>query len=170
MTERYDLRSLFPEELREILKSEGLDAWRADQILSWLEKGAANFGEMTNLSKGLRERLDELFYISNMKEIRRLDSRLDETKKYLFSLPDGDHVESVLLSYKHGYSVCLSTQVGCKMGCRFCASTKAGFNRNLTAGEILLQMVEITRDRRKEDPSFRIGHVVLMGIGEPLDN
>ena len=149
---------------------EGLEAWRADQILSWLEKGAAGFDEMTNLSKGLREKLDRIFYISNMKEIRRLDSKLDETRKYLFSLPDGDHVESVLLSYKHGYSVCLSTQVGCKMGCRFCASTKAGFNRNLSAGEILLQMVEITRDRRKEDPDFRIGHVVLMGIGEPLDN
>ena len=125
---------------------------------------------MTNLSKAQRETLSRLFYISNMKETECLVSRLDGTRKYLFTLPDGEYVESVLLSYKHGFSVCLSTQVGCKMGCQFCASTKAGFARNLSAGEILLQMVEITRNMRKTDPDFHIGHVVLMGIGEPLDN
>ncbi len=170
MTEKYDLRSLFPEEIREILKQEGVEAYRAGQIVSWLEKGVFSFSEMTNLSRALREKLDRIFFISNMKETESLVSRIDGTVKYLFTLPDGEYVESVLLSYKHGYSVCLSTQVGCKMGCQFCASTKAGFCRNLTAGEILLQMVEITRDQRKNDPDFRIGHVVLMGIGEPLDN
>jgi len=125
---------------------------------------------MTNLSHSLRETLDRMFWVSNMTETERLVSKLDGTRKYLFTLPDGEYVESVLLSYKHGYSVCLSTQVGCKMGCKFCASTKAGFLRNLSAGEILLQMVEITRDMRRVEPDFRIGHVVLMGIGEPLDN
>jgi 23S rRNA (adenine2503-C2)-methyltransferase len=105
-----------------------------------------------------------------MRHTDYLVSKIDGTMKFLFTLPDGEYVESVLLSYKHGYSVCLSAQVGCKMGCQFCASTKAGFCRQLSAGEILLQMVEITRIKRVSDPDFRIGHVVLMGIGEPLDN
>ncbi len=170
MSDTIDLRSLLPEEIPPILKEHGLEAYRSGQILSWLEKGVRSFDEMTNLSKGHRETLSRIFHISNMKEAERLISKLDGTRKYLFTLPDGEYVESVLLSYKHGYSVCLSTQVGCKMGCRFCASTKAGFCRNLSAGEILLQMVEITRDMRLSDPDFRIGHVVLMGIGEPLDN
>ncbi|MBR2616389.1 MAG: 23S rRNA (adenine(2503)-C(2))-methyltransferase RlmN [Clostridia bacterium] len=166
----YDLRSLFPEEIAEILKENGIEAYRAGQIVTWLGKGARSFEEMTNLSLAHRKRLAELFYIDNMKETECLTSKIDDTSKFLFTLPDGEYVESVLLSYKHGYSVCLSTQVGCKMGCRFCASTKAGFGRNLSAGEILLQMVEITEEKRKTDPEFRIGHVVLMGIGEPLDN
>lgn len=170
MTTPHDLRSLFPEEIAAILKENGIEAYRAKQIFSWLGKGATSFDEMTNLSKDLRKRLSEIFTFSTMRETRSISSELDETTKYLFTLPDGEYVESVLLSYKHGYSVCLSTQAGCKMGCRFCASTKAGFSRNLTAGEILLQMVEITRDKRKQNPDFRIGHVVLMGIGEPLDN
>lgn len=168
--ETHDLRSLFPEEIGKILKEHQIEAYRAGQIVSWLQKGVASFDEMTNLSKALRSRLSEIFFISNMKQAEHLVSAIDQTTKYLFTLPDGEYVESVLLSYKHGYSVCLSTQVGCKMGCQFCASTKAGFYRNLTAGEILLQMVEITRDKQKIDPDFRIGHVVLMGIGEPLDN
>ena len=170
MSEKLDLRSMLPEELSLVLKEHGIEAYRSGQIVSWLEKGVKSFEEMTNLSKAHREKLSDLFTISNMKEADRLVSKIDGTRKYLFTLPDGEYVESVLLSYKHGYSVCLSTQVGCKMGCKFCASTKAGFCRNLSAGEILLQMVEITRDMRKEDENFRIGHVVLMGIGEPLDN
>jgi len=170
MSEKLDLRSTLPEEIPAVLKEHGIEAYRAGQIVSWLEKGVAGFDEMTNLSKAHREKLSEIFDVSNMREADRLVSKIDGTRKYLFTLPDGEYVESVLLSYKHGYSVCLSTQVGCKMGCKFCASTKAGFCRNLSAGEILLQMVEITRDMRKEDEDFRIGHVVLMGIGEPLDN
>ena len=170
MSEKLDLRSMLPEELPAVLKEHGIEAYRAGQIVSWLEKGVGSFEEMTNLSKAHREKLSEIFTISNMQEADRLVSKIDGTRKYLFTLPDGEYVESVLLSYKHGYSVCLSTQVGCKMGCKFCASTKAGFCRNLSAGEILLQMVEITRDMRKDEPDFRIGHIVLMGIGEPLDN
>ncbi len=165
-----DLRSLYPEEIKQILLDNKIEGYRAAQIVSWLGKGFFSFEEMTNLSKATREKLSELFRIDNMREAEHLVSKIDGTTKYLFTLPDGEYVESVLLSYKHGYSVCLSTQVGCKMGCKFCASTKAGFCRHLTAGEILLQMVEITRDKRKQDPAFRIGHVVLMGIGEPLDN
>ncbi len=165
-----DIKSLFPEEIKEILVREGIEGYRAGQIFSWLYKGADSFEEMTNLSKELRARLGALFYIEKMRGAERLSSRLDETKKYLFTLSDGEYVESVLLSYKHGYSVCLSTQVGCKMGCAFCASTKAGFSRHLKPSEILNQMDWITRDRKKEDPDFRISHVVLMGIGEPLDN
>ena len=167
---KQDLRSLLPEEVTALFRQEGLEAYRAGQVLSWLQKGARSFDEMTNLSKALREKLDSLFFISNMEKAENLVSKIDGTTKYLFTLPDGEYVESVLLSYHHGYSVCLSTQVGCKMGCKFCASTKAGFCRNLTAGEILLQMVEIERDKRKTIPDFRIGHIVLMGIGEPLDN
>ncbi len=170
MTEPLDLRSLLPEEIPPILKENKIESFRCGQILSWLEKGARSFDEMTNISKKQRDLLSQIFYISNMADVEYLVSGLDGTRKYLFTLPDGEYVESVLLSYKHGYSVCLSTQVGCKMGCKFCASTKAGFCRNLSAGEILLQMVEITRNMRKDFPDFRIGHVVLMGIGEPLDN
>lgn len=167
---KIDIRSLYPEEISELFKKEGLESYRASQVVSWLQKGAGSFDEMTNLSKSLREKLGEIFYIENMAEAESVTSKIDGTTKYLFTLPDGEYVESVLLSYQYGYSVCLSTQIGCKMGCKFCASTKAGFARHLTAGEILLQMVEITRDKRKTDPDFRIGHVVLMGIGEPLDN
>ncbi len=170
MNEKIDLRSLFPEEIRDVIVQYGIEAYRAKQIFAWLKKGALSFDEMTDLSKKTRQTLSEIFFLSAMKEKECLTSQIDDTKKYLFTLPDGDYVESVLLSYEHGYSVCLSTQVGCKMGCRFCASTKAGFLRNLTAGEILLQMVEITRENQESDPDFRIGHVVLMGIGEPLDN
>ena len=170
MTEKKDLRSLFPDEIRAVLKENGIESYRAGQISAWLSRGVRSFGEMTDIGKAQRARLEELFFLSNMREAERLVSKKDGTVKYLFTLPDGEYVESVLLSYHHGYSVCLSTQVGCRMGCRFCASTKAGFVRNLSAGEILLQMVEITRDRRALDPGFRIGHVVLMGIGEPLDN
>ncbi len=170
MTERIDLRSLLPDELASVLAEYGMPKFRCGQILSWLEKGAANFEEMTNISKKEQALLGDIFYLSNMKKTEFIVSKIDGTTKYLFTLPDGEYVESVLLSYKYGYSVCLSTQVGCKMGCRFCASTKAGFCRHLSAGEILLQMVEITRLQRKVNPDFRIGHVVLMGIGEPLDN
>ena len=165
-----DLRSLFPDEIKEILLSHGYASYRAGQISAWLQKGALSFDEMTDLSKKQRNELSSIFTLSSMQRVEKICSNLDETTKYLFTLPDGETVESVMLSYEYGYTVCLSTQVGCKMGCFFCASTKAGFVRNLSAGEILLQMIEITRDQQKTKPRFRIGHVVLMGIGEPLDN
>ena len=170
MTQKTDLVSLFPEELQTILAERGVPKYRAGQIYAWLYRGVKSFDEMTDLPLALRQALDELFFIQSFREEASVASRLDETRKYLFTLSDGEYVESVLLSYKHGYSVCLSTQAGCRMGCRFCASTGAGFARNLLASEILEQIRAITRDRRREDPDFRVSHVVLMGIGEPLDN
>ena len=170
MTDKTELLGLFPEEIRDLLTAQGVESYRAKQIFAWLYRGARSFDEMTDLSRPLREKLSGLFSIETFREEGCLASRLDETRKYLFTLSDGEYVESVLLSYKHGYSVCLSTQAGCKMGCRFCASTKAGFARDLRPSEILEQMRAITRERRREDPAFRISHVVLMGIGEPLDN
>lgn len=165
-----ELRSLFPEEIAQILKEYEIPRYRADQIFSWIYKGVESFDEMTNLPLSLREKCKEIFCLDNMQEAESISSKLDETVKYLFTLHDGEYVESVLLSYKHGYSVCLSTQAGCKMGCKFCASTKAGFSRNLLPGEILSQMLWITKDQKKKNPDFAIRHIVLMGIGEPLDN
>lgn len=170
MTEKTQLLSLFPEEVRDALADRGVPGYRAGQIYAWLYRGARDFSEMTDLPIKLRESLGETFAIERFREEACVASRLDETRKYLFTLSDGEYVESVLLSYKHGYSVCLSTQAGCRMGCRFCASTGAGFARDLTPSEILEQIRAITRERRREDPAFRVSHVVLMGIGEPLDN
>ena len=120
---------------------------------------------MTNLSAQLREKLENFFWINSLKIKKRLVSDIDNTVKYLYGLYDGENVESVVMEYKHGNSICISTQVGCKMGCKFCASTKAGFVRNLEPSEMLLQIYESERDSGK-----KINHVVLMGIGEPLDN
>lgn len=136
------------------------------QVFQWLHcKKAASFDEMTNISAQTKALLVENFYINSMKIQKRLVSAIDNTVKYLYLLPDGNKVETVLMEYRHGNSICLSTQVGCKMGCRFCASTKAGFVRNLLPSEILLQIYETERDSGRKADS-----VVLMGIGEPLDN
>lgn len=170
MTQKTEILSLYPEELRDLLQERGIAGYRAGQIYAWFYRGIRSFEEMTDLPRDLRSRLDADFTIESFREEACVASRLDETRKYLFTLSDGEYVESVLLSYKHGYSVCLSTQAGCRMGCRFCASTGAGFSRNLRPSEILEQIAAITRERRREDPSFRVSHVVLMGIGEPLDN
>ena len=153
-------------QLREALTHMGLPAFRAAQIFRWLQvQGVDSFDEMTNLPKDLRERLKKSFVIKSAHIERRLVSKIDETVKYLFSLYDGETVESVLMKYKYGYSICVSTQVGCKMGCKFCASTRGGCVRNLSASEILSQIHVAARDR-----GVRISHVVLMGMGEPLDN
>ena len=161
-----DIVSLSFDELKIEMESIGEKAFRAKQIYEWIHvKLVDSFDEMTNLSKAHREKLAEIFTISNMAEADRLVSRIDETRKYLFTLPDGEYVESVLLSYKHGYSVCLSTQVGCKMGCKFCASTIAGFKRNLTPSEMLSQIYTAEKDSGR-----KISSIVMMGIGEPLDN
>lgn len=167
---RPDLVAMTPEEIAEALAPIGAAPYRARQIYAWIARGVRDFDEMTDLSKSFRATLKEHFSLEKMRDVERLVSRIDGTRKYLFTLSDGEYVESVLLSYHHGFSVCLSTQVGCKMGCAFCASTKAGFLRNLSTSEILNQMAAITRDMRREMPDFRISHVVLMGIGEPLDN
>ena len=166
MEEKIDILSLSLEELEEKLLQFGEKKFRAKQVFEWLhKKRATDFSMMTNLSAQLREKLSETFCINSLIIKKRLVSNLDNTVKYLYALPDGEKVETVLMDYKHGNSICLSTQVGCKMGCKFCASTKAGFVRNLTPGEILLQIYETERDSGRH-----VDSIVLMGIGEPLDN
>ena len=130
-----------------------------------VNKGIKDIDSMTNLSKALRETLKLKAYINNFEMVKKLTSEIDGTIKYIFKLYDNDVIESVLMKYSYGFSVCISSQAGCKMGCSFCASTGAGFNRNLSAGEMLDQVLTI-----KNDIKERIGNVVIMGIGEPLDN
>ena len=160
-----DIRSLSEEQLKERLTALGYPAFRAKQIKQWLDNGCKSFDEMTNLPLSMREKLAEEFSIPGVKILRRLDSQLDETVKYLFELPDGETVESVLMNYHHGWSQCLSTQVGCRMGCSFCATGMGGLVRNLTAAEMLSQIETAQQDR-----GIRVSSVVLMGMGEPLDN
>ena len=156
---------LYPEEMKEALKALGEQPFRAKQLFSWLHKGK-RFSEMTNLSLSLREKLREngVDQPVETREIRV--SQLDGTKKFLFSLPDGNCVEGVLMRYHYGATLCVSTQVGCRMGCRFCASTLDGCVRNLTAAEILGQVQCANRELGDE----RVHNIVLMGSGEPMDN
>lgn len=161
-----DILSLTFQELKNDEFFSSLPSFRAKQIFSWLHnKRVSSFHEMMNLSKKLREELSENFSINGVKLLRKLESKIDGTVKYLFSLNDNEFIETVLLKSDRGLSVCISTEVGCKMGCKFCASTKAGFSRKLTAGEMLSQVYFATKDA-----GVRIGSVMLMGIGEPLDN
>lgn len=164
--EKIDIRSLNYQELAEEIKALGLPKFRTDQIYSWLfEKGVRDFSEMSNLSKDLRQDLDERFVIRNCTIDTKLCSKLDETVKYLFELGKGEFVECVVMKYKYGYSICVSTQLGCKMGCKFCASAIGGFKRHLTASEILSEIYTA-----QSDLGIKISHIVLMGTGEPLDN
>ena len=166
MTEKTDLRSLEEGELAGLLAGLGQPAFRAGQVFSWLhQKRVASIGEMTNLSKELRAQLEERCRVETLAIERKQVSRLDGTVKYLFRLWDGNHVEAVLMQYRHGSSLCISTQVGCRMGCTFCASTLGGLVRNLSPGEMLSEVYEAQRDSGR-----RIDSIVLMGIGEPLDN
>lgn len=160
-----DLRSLPAEELTEQLTSRGYPAFRAKQIRQWLDRGITDFEQMTNLPKDLRATLAELYTVPGVTILRKLTSAIDGTVKYLFQLDDGETVESVLMQYKHGWSQCLSTQVGCKMGCTFCATGMGGFIRNLSAAEIYAQI-----EAAQQDTGVRVSSVVLMGMGEPLDN
>lgn len=163
---KQDLLSLSLPELEAEMSALGERKFRARQLYEWLHKrNAASLSECTNLSAALREKLDGRFYIPRLTVKRKLESALDRTVKYLYELPDGERVETVLMEYHHGNSLCVSTQVGCKMGCAFCASTKAGFVRNLSPSELLLQLYETERDSGRT-----VGSIVLMGIGEPLDN
>lgn len=162
---KIDIKSMLPEEIEAALKEMGQPKYRAKQIFSWLSSGAESFDEMSNLPKSLREALNEKFYIANVEIVRKLTSKLDETVKYLYRLRDGEYIESVLMKYHHGYSVCVSTQVGCRMGCSFCASGLDGLCRDLTASEILSQVITAGKDN-----GVRISNIVLMGMGEPLDN
>ena len=152
-------------EIKEFLTTLGEPSYRANQIFSWLQSGVVSFDEMTNLSKSLRAKLDEQFYIADVKIVKRLESEIDGTVKYLYELHDGELIESVFMKYKHGYTVCISTQVGCRMGCSFCASGIDGLFRNLTASEMLSQVMMAGKDN-----GVRISNVVMMGMGEPLDN
>lgn len=164
--EKKDIKSMTMEELSKELKELGQPAFRSGQIFSWLhEKKAADFSEMTNLSKELRERLSKEYEITRLEILDVQISRQDGTRKYLFSLADGNVIESVFMRYSHGNSVCVSTQAGCRMGCRFCASTIGGLVRSLTPSEMLEQIYEIEKHTKE-----RVSNVVLMGSGEPLDN
>lgn len=150
---------------KEWVRDNRLPAYRADQIHQWVARGIRSVDEMSNISRELRVQLAEDFIISGLEQEQKLVSALDQTAKYIFRLPDGNVIESVLMHYHHGQSVCISAQAGCRMGCTFCASTGAGFGRDLSHGEMLAQVAHIARDS-----GSRIGHVVIMGIGEPFDN
>ena len=169
-SEKIDIKRLFPEELEEKIKELGFPSFRARQIWRGLFLNLkTSFDEMTDLPKAMREELSQHFDVRVARVLEKLVSKLDGTEKYLFSLYDDSVIESVLMRYEHGNTVCVSTQVGCRQGCAFCASTKNGFVRNLSAGEILGQIEAITREHRDES-GFRVDNIVLMGIGEPLDN
>lgn len=164
--EKVDIKSYSLTELEEYIISIGYKKYVAKQIFSWFhEKGVKDYDEMTNISKSLREELKENTIFYSLKTVKVLKSQIDGTCKFLFELSDGNIIESVLMRYKHGNSVCISSQVGCRMGCRFCASTLGGLTRNLTAGEMLEQIYRI-----REYVGERISNVVIMGSGEPLDN
>ncbi len=160
-----DLKSLPAEELKAFVTSHGFPAFRASQIQNWLDNGITDFAQMTNLPKALREELAQAYYIPEVTIRRKLVSALDDTVKYLYELPDGETVESVLMQYKHGWSQCLSTQVGCRMGCSFCATGMGGFVRNLLPAEMMAQI-----EAAQADTGVRVSSIVLMGMGEPLDN
>ena len=163
---KIDIKSMNINELETLLKDLGEPKFRAKQIFDWLHaKQVDSFEEMTNLSKGLREKLAETASINGVEIVRKLVSQIDGTRKYLFALSDGAIIESVLMKYEHGNTVCISTQVGCRMGCKFCASTLDGVERGLTAGEMLSQIYAIQKDCGE-----RVHGTVLMGSGEPLDN
>ncbi|SHJ58305.1 23S rRNA (adenine(2503)-C(2))-methyltransferase RlmN [Tepidibacter formicigenes] len=163
--EKVYLKSLTENQLKEFVKDIGEKPFRATQIFSWLYKGVESFDEMNNLSKSLREKLSSKADIGNIKIYKKFESKIDETIKYLFALEDGNIIESVMMKYKHGVSVCISTQVGCRMGCSFCASTIDGLERNLKSWEIIDQVLKIQKDIGQ-----RVSNIVLMGSGEPLDN
>lgn len=153
------------DELKEEMILIGEKSYRAEQIFKWIYvENVTDFNEMTNLSLELREKLKNNYTLDIYKIIKKQES-LDGTKKYLFDVLDGNAIETVLMQYKHGYSICVSSQIGCKMGCKFCASTGIAFIRSLTAGEIAEQILAVQRDT-----GIKISNVVFMGIGEPLDN
>ena len=160
-----DIKSMTLDELTEFVTENGFPKFRAKQIYDWLYKNVTDFDNMRNIPADLKAFLKSSSYISVANIEKKLVSRYDKTVKYLFSFNDGECVESVVMSYKHGYSICISTQVGCKMGCTFCATGKSGFSRSLAPSEMLGQIEAAQRDL-----NIRISNIVLMGMGEPLDN
>lgn len=162
----FDIKSMTLSEVESVVSNLNLPRFRAKQIFDWLQiYGVMSYDEMTNLPKSLRETLSEQYPIKSVEIELKQVSKLDETVKYLFRLSDGNFIESVLMKYKYGYTLCVSSQVGCKMGCVFCASTKSGCVRNLMPSEIIGQIHAAQRDM-----NIRVSHVVMMGMGEPLDN
>ena len=162
----YDYLSLYPDELKAAMQSLGMPAFRASQLFRWMHvKQETDPEKMTDLPAGLRALLNENGHFTRLRLIERRKSSLDATEKYLFALPDGNLVESVLMRYHYGNSVCISSQVGCRMGCTFCASTLNGWERNLTPAEMLSQVYAIAGLTGE-----RVSHVVVMGTGEPMDN
>ena len=161
-----DLKSMTLEELELAVEELGEKKFRAKQIFEWLHKRlASSLDEMNNLPKNLKETLQEKYEAAELPAVETYVSRIDGTRKYLFQLNDGNMIESVLMKYKHGNSVCISSQAGCRMGCRFCASTLGGLDRNLLPSEMLGQIYYIQKDTGE-----RVSNVVVMGTGEPLDN
>lgn len=155
------------EALKEEMKAIGEKPFRAEQIFKWIyQDKVKSFEEMTNISLALREKLDSIYFLGEFDIVKKLES-VDGTKKYLFDVKDENRnlIETVLMSYHHGYSVCVSSQIGCKMGCKFCASTGIPFSRNLSAGEIVEQILMIEKEE-----NIKVSNIVFMGIGEPLDN
>ncbi len=164
--ERTDIKSLNLEELTAFLVSAGEKTFRAKQLYEWIhQKLAGGYDEMTNLPKTLKEKLSEMAELPSLTVVEEKISQIDGTRKYLFGLSDGNVIESVLMKYKHGNSVCISSQVGCRMGCRFCASTLDGLERNLSPAEMLDQIYRIQKITGE-----RVSNIVVMGSGEPLDN
>ena len=164
--EKTDIKSLSPEELKALAVSLGEKPFRGKQLYEWMHKKLVfDYEEMTSLSKAFREKLQENCRLVSLKPLEVQTSKIDGTQKYLFALDDGNVVESVLMKYKHGNSVCISSQVGCRMGCRFCASAIGGWTRNLSPSEMLDQIYKIQRLSGE-----RVSNVVVMGTGEPLDN
>ena len=160
-----DIKSLTMEEITDLLRTWGEPAFRGRQVFTWLHRGVTSFDDMSNLSKPLRQKLAEACYITAPTVARRQESALDGTIKYLWRLGDGNCIETVLMQYHHGNTVCISSQVGCRMGCAFCASTIAGKVRDLTPSEMLDQVLFTQLDSGRD-----ISNIVLMGIGEPMDN
>lgn len=160
-----DIKAMLPKEIAAALAEMGQPKYRAKQIFQWLARGVTSFDEMTNLSKDLRAALSERFSISRLEMLRKQVSAIDGTIKYLWQLSDGNAVETVVMHYKHGNTVCISSQVGCRQGCAFCASTIGGLIRNLEPSEMLDEVLYSERES-----GSKISNIVLMGIGEPLDN
>ncbi len=165
MEDKICIKSLHPAALGTLMEELGQPAYRTQQIFHWLSLGVTSFDEMSNISKALREELGRRCFITKPEIRIRQKSERDETVKYLFELEDGNCIETVLMKYEHGYSICLSTQAGCKMGCVFCASFEKGATRNLTPAEIYDQILWA-----QKDSGVRVSNIVLMGTGEPLDN
>lgn len=165
MTDKTDIRALSAQQLTQQLQALEWPAWRARQVTDWLEKGVASFDKMNNIPVTLRQQLAQRYCLAGVTVESKMVSALDGTVKYGFRLSDGEQIESVLMHYRHGWSQCISTQAGCRMGCAFCATGKDGWRRQLTPGEMLSEI-----ETAQADHGVRVSSLVLMGMGEPLDN